>query len=172
MAQFLNTSGTNYHLEELIKNASERLILITPYLQINDRIKELLIYKNSQAVDIHIIYGKNKQQLSKIIWLKDLKNIKTSFCNNLHAKCYFNETECIISSMNLYTFSQVNNNEMSIWFSKISDEKLYLDTLQEIERLVSISEQVQLIEKDKNSEQQMTQAQFDGLIKSVIKDLL
>ena len=27
MAKFLNTSGTSYHLEELIKNASDRLII-------------------------------------------------------------------------------------------------------------------------------------------------
>ena len=28
MAKFLNTSATNFYLEELIKNAKERLILI------------------------------------------------------------------------------------------------------------------------------------------------
>lgn len=28
MAKFLNTSGTNYYLEELIKGAKDRLILI------------------------------------------------------------------------------------------------------------------------------------------------
>ncbi|TOR05048.1 DNA repair protein, partial [Vibrio parahaemolyticus] len=42
MAKFLNTSATNYYLEELIKNASERLILISPFLKLNDRIRELL----------------------------------------------------------------------------------------------------------------------------------
>ncbi|MGL6500379.1 hypothetical protein ACSZOJ_19170 [Aeromonas dhakensis] len=30
MAKFLNTSATNYFLEELIKDAKERLILISP----------------------------------------------------------------------------------------------------------------------------------------------
>jgi len=42
MAKFLNTSGTTYYLEELIKNAQERLYLISPYLKLNDRVKELL----------------------------------------------------------------------------------------------------------------------------------
>lgn len=32
MAKFLNTSGTTYHLEELIKKATDRLVLISPYL--------------------------------------------------------------------------------------------------------------------------------------------
>jgi len=48
LAKFLNTSATNYFLEELIKNASDRLILISPYLKLNDRIKELIEDK-----DIH-----------------------------------------------------------------------------------------------------------------------
>ena len=39
MAKFLNTSGTTYYLEELIKNAQERLYLISPYLKLNDRVR-------------------------------------------------------------------------------------------------------------------------------------
>ena len=57
MAKFLNTSATNFFLEELIKNAKERLILISPYLKLNDRIKELLEDKNRLKIDIRIIYG-------------------------------------------------------------------------------------------------------------------
>ena len=33
MAKFLNTSATNYFLEELIKGAQERLVLISPFLK-------------------------------------------------------------------------------------------------------------------------------------------
>ncbi len=58
MAKFLNTSGTNFFLEELIKNAKERLILISPYLRLNDRIKELLEDKDRLKIDIRIVYGK------------------------------------------------------------------------------------------------------------------
>ena len=42
MAKFLNTSATNYFLEELIKGAKDRLVLISPFLKLNDRMKELL----------------------------------------------------------------------------------------------------------------------------------
>ena len=42
MAKFLNTSATNYYLEEMIKTAKDRLILISPFLRLNERIKELL----------------------------------------------------------------------------------------------------------------------------------
>ena len=59
MAKFLNTSATNFFLEELIKNAKERLILISPYLRLNDRIKELLEDKDRLKIDIRIVYGKS-----------------------------------------------------------------------------------------------------------------
>ncbi len=35
--KFLNTSATNYFLEELIKGARERLVIISPFLKFNDR---------------------------------------------------------------------------------------------------------------------------------------
>jgi hypothetical protein len=46
MANFLTTSGTNYHLEDFIRGASDRLILISTFLKLNDRMKELLVNKN------------------------------------------------------------------------------------------------------------------------------
>lgn len=114
MAKFLNTSATNYFLEELIKDAKERLILISPFLKLNDRIKELLTDKNRLKIDVRIVYGKSELQPEEICWLKELTYIRTSFCKNLHAKCYLNEEMCIITSLNLYEFSQVNNNEMGV----------------------------------------------------------
>lgn len=55
MAKFLNTSGTTYYLEELIKNAQEWLYLISPYLKLNDRVKELLEDKDRMKIDMRIV---------------------------------------------------------------------------------------------------------------------
>lgn len=144
MTKFLNTSGTTYHLEELIKKASDRLVLISPYLQFNERIKELLEDKNRLKIDIRIVYGKSKLSPQEINWLKELTFIRTSFCKNLHAKCYLNEHECIITSLNLYEFSQVNNNEMGVLIDKNNDSQLYADTYDEVQRIIRISEEVRL----------------------------
>ena len=114
MAKFLNTTGVSYHLEELIKNTTEKLILISPYLQFNDRIKEHLQNLNITKRDIRIVYRENKLHPDENNWLAQQIGIRASICKNLHAKCYLNESEAIITSMNLYEFSQVNNNEMGI----------------------------------------------------------
>ena len=144
MAKFLNTSATNYFLEELIKTARDRLILISPYLKINDRIKELLEDKNRLKIDVRIIYGKNELQNDEINWLSGLTYVRTSFCKNLHAKCYLNENGCIITSLNLYEFSQVNNNEMGVAISRSDDPKLYRDAYEEAQRIIRISDEVRI----------------------------
>lgn len=66
LPKFLNTNAINYFLEELIKNATERLVLISPFLKLNDRIKELLEDKNRLKIDVRIIYGKNELQPEEI----------------------------------------------------------------------------------------------------------
>ncbi|EPQ9985475.1 phospholipase D family protein [Vibrio vulnificus] len=144
MAKFLNTSATNYYLEELIKNASERLILISPFLKLNDRIRELLEDKDRLKIDIRIVYGKSELQPDEINWLKGLSFVRTSFCKNLHAKCYINESSCIITSLNLYEFSQVNNNEMGIFIDRDSDSELYKDSYEEAQRIIRISDEVRI----------------------------
>ncbi|MBV7469079.1 topoisomerase DNA-binding C4 zinc finger domain-containing protein [Aeromonas media] len=144
MAKFLNTSATNYFLEELIKDAKERLILISPFLKLNDRIKELLTDKNRLKIDVRIVYGKSELQPEEISWLKELTYIRTSFCKNLHAKCYLNEEMCIIASLNLYEFSQVNNNEMGVLIRRSEDSELYRDAYDEAQRIIRISEEVRI----------------------------
>ena len=144
MAKFLNTSATNYFLEELIKNAKDRLILISPFLKLNDRIKELLEDKNRLKIDVRIVYGKSELQPEEIAWLNTLAFVRTSFCKNLHAKCYINEELCIVTSLNLYEFSQVNNNEMGVLFRRSEDAELYRDTYEEAQRIIRISEEVRI----------------------------
>ncbi|WP_295432542.1 phospholipase D family protein [uncultured Thiodictyon sp.] len=144
MAKFLNTSATNYFLEELIKAARERLIIISPFLKFNDRIRELLEDKDRMKIDVRIVYGKSELAPHEINWLRSLAFVRTSFCQNLHAKCYLNEHSAIITSMNLYDFSQVNNNEMGVFVDRDQEADLYRETYEEAQRLIRVSEEVRL----------------------------
>lgn len=144
MAKFLNTSATNYFLEELIKDAKDRLILISPYLKLNDRVRELLADKNRLKIDVRMVYGKSELQPAEISWLREQTYVRTSFCKNLHAKCYLNEELCIVTSLNLYEFSQVNNNEMGILIRRSDDPELYRDAYEEAQRIIRISDEVRI----------------------------
>ncbi|MBA3961255.1 MAG: DNA repair protein [Chthoniobacterales bacterium] len=144
MAKFLNTSAANYYLEEIIRLAHIRLILISPFLKLNDRIKELLEDKNRLKLDVRLVYGKNELQPREINWLSALSFIRTSYCKDLHATCYLNEHFGIITSLDLHDFSQVNNNEAGILISREEDGELYRDFADEANRLIRISEELRM----------------------------
>ena len=142
MPEVLSTTGISFKLEEIIKRADERLLLISPYLKINGRLKELLEEKNRAKIDIRVIYGKNDLQPEENKWLESMTSIKTSFCKSLHAKCYLNEYYALLTSMNLYEYSQVNNYEMGILVSKEQDAKLYAEVYEEAKRILRASDEV------------------------------
>ena len=159
MAEFLTTTGISSALEDIIRNAKDRLILISPYLQINDRLKELLEEKDRfnrelpedkeqsilgvlfsdptpKPIDVYVVYGKNEKPEEKD-WLESLTSVEPRFRKNLHAKCYLNEDKALLTSMNLYAFSQVNNDEMGLLVRRKDEPELYDRILEESMRLAS-----------------------------------
>ena len=142
MAEFLTTTGISYNLEELIKNSDERLILVSPYLQIAGSLKHLIAERDLQKIDIRVVYRKdNKINAEDMNFLQELTSVKISACENLHAKCYLNENTAIITSMNLYLYSQQNNREMGIKVEKEKEPDLYNDILKEVKVILKTSQQ-------------------------------
>lgn len=144
MAKFLNTSAANYYLEEIIRLARDRLILLSPFLQLNDRVKELLEEKNRLKTDVRLVFSKNELQPEETNWLRSLAFVRTSYCRNLHAKCYLNEELCLVTSLNLFDFSQAKNNEMGILISRAEDAELFQHAADEAERIIRVSEEVRM----------------------------
>jgi len=143
MTEFLTTTGISYNLEELIKNSEEKLLLVSPYLQIADSLKHLLKERDLQRiVGIHVVYRKDTEINAKdLSFLQELNSVTISACENLHAKCYLNENTAIIASMNLYLYSQQNNQEMGIKVEKEDDPALYDDIYDEVKEIVKTSQQ-------------------------------
>ena len=107
LVEFLTTTGVSHHLEELIKQSNERLVLIGPFLRTNARIREFLEDKNRMKIDIRVVYGKKELAPEESSWLESMTSIGTSFYPNLHAKCYLSERVALLTSMNLYEFGLV-----------------------------------------------------------------
>ena len=55
-----------------------------------------------------------------------------------------NQSECIISSLNLYEFSQVNNNEMGILIRKYENDEVFKDAYEESQRIIRISDELRI----------------------------
>lgn len=121
MAKFLKGNELNSELEKLFDNAEGQLILISPYIKLHDRYKSSLLTKiENPNIEIIILFGKNEEDLSKSMkqgdfdFFKQFPNIEIRYEKRLHAKYYANETKAILTSMNLYDFSQNNNIEAGV----------------------------------------------------------
>jgi hypothetical protein len=121
MAKFLTGNELNSELEKLFERADEQLILISPYIKLHDRYASVLkTKKENPRVEIVIVFGKNEADISKSMKIEDFEffrqfpNIQIRYEKRLHAKYYANESSAILTSMNLYNFSQDNNIEAGV----------------------------------------------------------
>ncbi len=121
MAKFLQGSELNFELEKIFENATERLILISPYIKLHERYASVLkVKRNNPSFEIIVVFGKNEDDFSRsmnlddFVFFKEFPNIQIRYEKRLHAKYYANESSAILSSMNLYSYSQDNNIEAGV----------------------------------------------------------
>lgn len=155
MPDFLDTQNISSEIANLIKNSKNKLYLITPYLQLNRQIKPYikdLVYK-SPSIQIIVVCRSDKINVEDMGFLQDLKNVFIWALDNLHAKCYMNEDTAIITSMNLYQYSEGNNYEMGIKFDKKDDERIFQEISNYIDIILRESKQYEIKKKDTESPQ-------------------
>ena len=131
--EFLTTTGISDRIERIIREADDWLIIISPYLSLNARIQNYIETKcvehelktKEHPVQVALIYRDKEQSHEIESWLGSLPNALVGYCENLHAKCYLNENEALVTSMNLYDYSQTHNYEMGVAISNNAEPELY-----------------------------------------------
>ena len=162
MARFLNTRKAVSEIEDLIRDADQRLILISPYLKLSKDFKELLKYRNSKDKITTVIFGKQELNPNEMKFLQSLRFVILKYNQDLHAKCYLNDDKMIITSLNLYEFSMNNNKEMGVLIdlNDESDKELFEEAFKEIDFIDETSERFEFTSipqevKVKNIEQKV-----------------
>jgi hypothetical protein len=147
--KILKTEGLNSAISDMIANKEEtHLLLITPYIDLKDNKKIIKSLKHSNA-KIQIVIRKEWRENKKKKYDENLKNLKKEFSKidfveteNLHAKVYLSPSKIILTSMNLYWYSQTNNFELGVILDYDKDDKMCQDIVREIKSF--------LIDNDKN----------------------
>lgn len=146
MAKFINTRKAVSEIEDLIKNAGEKLILVSPYLKLSKDFKELLTYRNNKDRVTTVIFGKQELNPDEMKFLQGLRFVILKYNEDLHAKCYLNDDKMVITSLNLYEFSMANNKEMGVLIDKNdpADIQLYEDAFKEVDYINETSQKFEL----------------------------
>lgn len=147
MAEFLTTSGTSSKIEEIIMNSKTDLTLVSPYLKLSKTFYERLKDAIDEGVKVRIVYGKDELKPNERNSLAELDSVELFFFENLHAKCYFNESDMVITSMNMYEFSEKNNREMGVYVSRDKDSELFQKAMSEANSIIRSSESIELTKK-------------------------
>lgn len=138
--KFLTTKGIAASIEDIIKNSKEYIYIISPYVKIDDSYIERLYEAEKNGIDISLIFGKEEMKGFEKDKFRKFNKLKIYFLENLHAKCYFNERTALITSMNLYDYSEKNNREMGIEINKSENSDIYEDIIKEAESIKSRAE--------------------------------
>lgn len=152
MAKFLNTQGLSEWIPKIIEETERELIIITPFMQLSDKIYKALLAANDRNVETIIVYRENKLSEIDRVKLNAIDNLNLFHHPTLHAKCYYNEKYLLIASMNLYEYSERNNREMGVLMHNVnlddaddsngndSDDEIFKDALFEIKNIIKSSE--------------------------------
>lgn len=136
MAKFLNTSKAYAEIEDITGKAKKGLVLISPYIKFPETFLERLKDVDKRNIKITIVCREEDLTTETRNNLRQFKNLELLFLKNLHAKCFYNETSMVITSLNLYDFSQQNNREMGVLITLKDDHDLYVDALNESEFII------------------------------------
>ena len=120
---------------EIIKGAKEFLYLVSPFIKLKDfesidlaLIKRALMVAIDKKIDIRFITRSSKKSDSNpSVKLKPFldQGCKLHIIDNLHSKVYCNESKALITSMNMYLHSIMNNEEIGVLISIDKEEKRY-----------------------------------------------
>lgn len=119
--QFLFDNQLIAAVESLIKNSKHRLLLISPFIDLDRRIQDALKEKLFKYdFELLVLFGKNEDNYYKSIkkdsfeFLKQFPNVEIRYNDRLHAKFYQNDFDFIMTSLNLYDYSLAKNIEAGI----------------------------------------------------------
>ncbi len=120
-AQFLFDNQLIAAVENVIKNSKYELLLISPFIDLDKRMRDALTQKiNKPDFKLRVLFGKNENNIYKSIkkdsldFLKKFPDIEIRYNERLHAKFFLNDTHFILTSLNLYDYSLANNIESGI----------------------------------------------------------
>ncbi len=146
MAEFLTTTGGANSIEDIISTAKTQLYLYSPYLKLSKTLLERLKDTARRSVKIVIVYGKQELNAEEKQKLVSLSNLELYYFENLHAKCYFNHRKMVITSMNVYEFSERNNREMGVLLDSERDIEAFTKAYTEAVSILKNAKKINISE--------------------------
>jgi hypothetical protein len=141
MAKFITGKDLEEAIYNIIWEANDTLLVVSPYIKLDEYFKKLFDkHCNNPKIHFIVVFGKNEGAVSKSLskadfdYFKKFLNVSIIYVPNLHAKYYGNENKGVITSINLYDYSFKNNIEFGVYselslinnFTTTSDQEAWI----------------------------------------------
>ncbi|WP_420386762.1 hypothetical protein [Roseivirga sp.] len=122
----INPNEIGAKISTLIAEAETSFCAVSPYISLTDwkKIKVNLVKAIERGVIVEFYYREIKTGDKHFL---ETLNISHSQIDGLHTKLYYNEKEFIVSSMNLYEFSDLHSIDIALHYTEKKDYKALLD---------------------------------------------
>ena len=123
---FLTGKPLSDTIYDTLFKAEKELIIISPYIQLGDYLKDNVFKQLLNNTKLHILIGFGKStsngeencKREDIEYFLGFPNITMVYIPQLHGQYYANEKQSVITSMNLMDYSLVNNVEFGVLAEK------------------------------------------------------
>lgn len=111
--KIINPNEIGAKISTLVSEANQKVIIVSPFISISQWKKMLINLGRaiSRGVAITIYYREIRIEDKYVL---EKMGVQLFQVNGLHTKLYFNEGNAIVSSMNLYEYSDLNSIELAI----------------------------------------------------------
>lgn len=123
--QIINPNEIGVKISTLISEANEKFYAVTPFLDLSKWKKILINLENAikRGVEVKFYFREIKDKDFQVL---HKLGIELNQINGLHTKLYINESEAIVSSMNLYEYSDLYSIDLALHFKESNDyNKIY-----------------------------------------------
>jgi phosphatidylserine/phosphatidylglycerophosphate/cardiolipin synthase-like enzyme len=90
-----------------------------------------------RGVRITLIFGKKRLDEKVMKLFQEIPNIRIFYLDVLHAKCFVNEQEAIVTSLNLLNGSEEKNREMGVRLRADTDADAYRECVTEVDSILA-----------------------------------
>lgn len=139
MATFLTTTDSSAAIERVIRTAKKELMLLSAYVIPRVIYLERLKDAAKRGVRITLVFGKRKMDDRVLTLFKEVDNMTIYYLDVLHAKCFVNESEAVVTSLNLLNGSEDKNREMGVRLEKATDADAFEECIEEVRSILSVA---------------------------------
>jgi hypothetical protein len=137
MVEFINTTQARGEIERILSKAKYDMVMISPYIKINDDFVSRLSDAGQRKVKILMVCRNEDLKPGEREKLAQIPNLEIRFNERVHAKCFYNEDTMVISSLNLYDSSLGDNREMGVLLRNAdSDKEAFTDANNEAQFII------------------------------------